>query len=84
MARIKKILRRLGGRDSALCEERCTETFTHKCVLADGTVIRGDPANNFWGDQFGSYYGLRPKAWDDASAVAEEYWNSYVCEADYS
>jgi hypothetical protein len=84
MAQTSVILRPLGDHDSGLCEVSVVETFTHKCVLSDGTVLRGDPANGFWGDRWGSYYGPKPMEWNEATTVEEGYRDSYVCTADYS
>ncbi len=81
MARTKRLLRTWG---EAMCEEECTETFTHRVTLGDGTVLRGDPAEQFWGTWGGSWYGVPPVGWDAAKAVEEAFQRRYVEEADYS
>ncbi len=82
MARTKRILRKF---PPAACEEECTETFTHRVTLGDGTVLRGDTAEQFWYDpRRGSWYGISPIGWVDSLAVEETFQRTYVEEVDYS
>ncbi len=74
MARVKKYRGSLG-----LCAlYEITETYTHALHFADGSVMRGDPENHFWGF-FGkngtkwSAWGQTPPQWDDAKAVVEPF-----------
>ena len=66
----------------------CTETFTHRLTLPSGVVLRGDPANNFWGSWSdtgnAAWYGACPSQWDNSLAVEEVFSRNYEMEVDVS
>jgi len=83
--RKEKTLEFLGD---GIVAERVTETFTHRCDDGD-IILRGDPKNHHWGAFYSngmtsSWFGCRPKNWDESKAVEENWSREYEHEADYS